>query len=283
MKLFRRTHWKPKQKLRKEDLPFLLAEYRISNTTSHISLTLFVSLLGIAIATYFMVGSNPDIGVRVLITSCVWASFVFLSSFFYFARKASRIAELLKIEKRLERYGIETKKEAEVTAPLPKSTLPTSQSTPRTQNVGESGGENIERAFDFLVMPTSFIIPLIWVALFSYLSFASFSSQIKTNLAEAFLVIILVKISLFIAILLLRCAGYFRIRGSTFLTQISFRLLVGLLFLAPLPLATLLVIVGELSIIYIYAYFFIVSLGPIFVYLIQYYRRSHIREKRGKT
>ena len=108
MKLFRRTHWKPKQKLRKGDLPFLLTEYRVANTTSHISLTLAASLLGIAVAAYFMVGSNPDIEVRVLIASCVWASFVFLSSLFYFARKASRIAKVLKIEKRLKKYGIES-------------------------------------------------------------------------------------------------------------------------------------------------------------------------------
>lgn len=107
VKFFRRTHWKPKQKLRKEDRPYLLTEYRIANTTSHMSLTLTASLLGIAIVAYFMVGSSRDIGVRVPIASCVWASLVFLSSFFYFARKASHIAELLGIKKRLKRYGID--------------------------------------------------------------------------------------------------------------------------------------------------------------------------------
>lgn len=106
MKLFRRTHWKPTQKLRKEDFPFLLAEYRVANTTSFISLTLFVSLIAIAAGAYFMVGSNPDIEVRFLITSCVMASLVFLFGGFYLQRRSSQIAEVLQIKKRLKRYGI---------------------------------------------------------------------------------------------------------------------------------------------------------------------------------
>ena len=107
MKLFKRTKWKPKQKLRKDDIPFLLAEYRVANTTSFISLTLFVSLIAIAVGAYFMGGSNPDIEVRFLIASCVVASFVFLFGGFYLHRKSAQIAEVLQIEKRLKRYGIQ--------------------------------------------------------------------------------------------------------------------------------------------------------------------------------
>jgi hypothetical protein len=68
---------------------------------------LAVSLLAIAITTYFTVSINPSIEIRVLIVSCMWASFVFLSSFIYLARKTSRIAKVLEIDKRLKKYGLE--------------------------------------------------------------------------------------------------------------------------------------------------------------------------------
>lgn len=106
LKLFKRTKWKPKQKLRENDIQFLLAEYRVANTTSFISLTLCVSLLAIAAGAYFVAGSNPDIEVKFFLSSCAVASFLFLFGAFYLHQKSSRVAEVLQIKKRLERYGI---------------------------------------------------------------------------------------------------------------------------------------------------------------------------------
>ena len=107
MNLFKRTKWKPKQKLRKEDRSYLLTEYHVSKDGFYILLSLTISLAAIGVMSYvqfltFERNWLEDIRELAIV------GIIFSSLFcYYFRRKASRIAKVLEIEKRLKRYGIE--------------------------------------------------------------------------------------------------------------------------------------------------------------------------------
>jgi len=108
MKLFRRTHWKPKQNLQRKDIQILLTEYRVSKNSFHVSVSLIITLATIAVASFGLSLAHPErkflgditgiSGIGALLLS-IWA--------LYFRKRALQIAKVLGIEKCLDKYGIE--------------------------------------------------------------------------------------------------------------------------------------------------------------------------------
>lgn len=107
MKLFRRTHWKPKQKLRKEDIPVLVAEYRSLKESSHLMTYMLLSLT--AMVALIMIAFREFATVRVVIELFMVylvGAFTFSALGLYSVWKASKIAKVLGIGKRLKYYDI---------------------------------------------------------------------------------------------------------------------------------------------------------------------------------
>lgn len=105
MKLFR---WEPKQKLRKEDIPVLVAKYRSLQESSHLMismllpLTAMVALIMIAFREFATMQT-----VMALFMIYFVGAFGFAVSGLYSVWKASKIAKVLEIGKRLKRYGVD--------------------------------------------------------------------------------------------------------------------------------------------------------------------------------
>jgi len=108
MKLCRRTRWKPKQKLRKEDIQFLLAEYRIEKSRCYVSISWSAVFFSIFAVTFIAIIANPAYNILRIIATVGMAGGI-LSAFNgdLHRYKASQIGEVLEIKKRLERYGVD--------------------------------------------------------------------------------------------------------------------------------------------------------------------------------
>lgn len=113
MKLFKRQpRQKPKIKVRKEDIPFLLAKYQYHEGRSQNSVTLAITFtfllitvagIGFSIATVVPSFSFSSFILPLLIFF-LSAFFIYFAAFIYHSRKSLRIAGVLEIDKRLERY-----------------------------------------------------------------------------------------------------------------------------------------------------------------------------------
>jgi len=190
-----------------------------------------------------------------------------------FAGAGSTTLGFKKINEKLDKILKDLNKKKELSLSSSRKPPAPLQSNPLkgevTASTPESGRTPSEEAFDSLIKPLSIIIPLTWVALFSYLQFGSFSSDIKTDVAGAFLIIILAEILLFMVAILMRLSGYFKTWGSKILTQLSFVVLVDVLLSAPLPLVVVLAIAGKLDPVYIPVYLLAVGLGPSIIWVLK--------------
>lgn len=100
--------WKPKQKLEKRDIQILLTEYRVSKNSFHVFLSVCISLIAIVAASSGLALAYPEselfrsivvLGAFMIFFLSIWA--------LYFRKRALQIAEVLGIEKCLDKYGIE--------------------------------------------------------------------------------------------------------------------------------------------------------------------------------
>lgn len=107
MKLFRRTRWKPKQKLRKADIQFLLTEYRIEKSRFYASISWSAAFFSIGVVALIATATTPDDVLEAIVGLCLTGGLILALNGNLHRSKASRIREVLGIEKRLERYGVE--------------------------------------------------------------------------------------------------------------------------------------------------------------------------------
>lgn len=103
----RRTRWKPKQKLRKEDIPFLLTEYRVAKSTSHFSFSLVVAFFTIVAIAFSTSIISPNKTLEGFVAVGLAGEILSIVLWSYYRKRASQIGEVLKIEKRLKRYGVD--------------------------------------------------------------------------------------------------------------------------------------------------------------------------------
>lgn len=108
VKLSRRTRKNQKIKVRKEDIPFLLAKYQYHEGRSQTSLTLVITFIFLLITVVFSVAtvapsfSLSSFNIVFLLIGILIILYVI--AFVYYSRKSSEIAEILKMDKHMKRY-----------------------------------------------------------------------------------------------------------------------------------------------------------------------------------